>query len=252
MAVTKPKYAYRVRLYRIIQAEGQEPRPGDLIDDYSFKAVGEIGAKRVATEWLNRRSSDPLDKIFQATWAYAKCCCYQVTRHGLLILSGDIEARNEELETFMASVRRDASSAVVRYGKEEFLVWVARLAHYRMQQALRSQLLGCEARPDRQALEDMNLLYDFPQAAKAMAQALGIALSDLSAWLSIEADIRCQVCGYSDKKKRLFRQKGKYSPFCTRCNSRLEISVSKLKIFKFAALDPLLIIDGDDESDLGF
>ncbi len=252
MAVIKPKYAYRVRLYQIIQEEGQEPRPGEVVDAYSFKAVGEVGAKRAATEWLNRRSSDPFDKVFQATWEYAKRCCYQVTHHGLLILSGEIEERNDELETLMASVRSDAASAMTRYGREKFLDGVARLAHHRMQQALRSQRFGCEAHPDRRALEDMNLLYDFPHASKTLAQALGIAPSDLSDWLAIEVDIRCQVCGYSNKKKRLSRQKGKYTAPCTRCNSRLEISVSKLKNVKFAALDPLLIIDGDDESEPGF
>lgn len=188
---TKRKYQFRAMLIELV-----EGAPKKVIDEYTFLAVSDVGAKRAASEWYNRiRPEDRLPFALPAEWqllgSWEQNKYFRLTPSGLVLVvapagSSESDEAVERLKSLMAEIRRDPPAARRRYRADDLLAQLERYFRYCVDE------VGGEITD--QMRRDADLVYDWPNAPAMLVRTLARKPGEVRKLLGRLRDLRCPTC----------------------------------------------------------
>ncbi len=191
-AVSRFTYHWRVRRYRT--AADQELTPGwidefPVVSEHRFNAKSSSSAQRTATEWFHRQLADPLFARFGSGEWQTKffgwgAIFLKAVEDGILLLETDPPPPTDPRWPPLIAMLRIDPAAVKRDMPVKTAVAIA--ADYLHYTDLRS---GGQTTDEQRYLADV--LYDWPTAPAALAEALNVTQARLRTWLGQTVDLRC-------------------------------------------------------------
>lgn len=205
-----------------------EELSGPIVDEYTFSAVSNQGAKRAASEWYNRihpearllasAPGSPTD--WQFLGVVEENRHFRLTPSGLVLAliplgSQESEAAVEEMMALMARVRRDPSAVREQYLADDLL--------NRLERYFRHCLDEVGGEITDQVRRDADRVYDWPNAPTMLARALDCTPAQVRKLLGKLRHLRCPGCQETFVVIDERRQGGftVETYYCTRCQENL-------------------------------